>query len=606
MTSEQQVIQGIAAGLKENFGVEVPAENISLQPTKKEFAGDFTLVVFPLVKLTKKNPEETAYLLGEHLKKTLSIVAGFNVVKGFLNIELSAQLWVQTLASIAADPHYGNLPANGKRVMVEYSSPNTNKPIHLGHLRNNFLGYSVAKIMEANGYQVLKTQVVNDRGIHICKSMLAYQKFGQGETPATQGIKGDHLVGDYYVTFDRENKRQIAELVADYQAADPTADVEKLKEKAGKSTALIQEAQEMLRRWEEGDPEVVELWRTMNGWVYEGFNATYEKIGVTFDKIYYESETYLLGKKIVDEGLERGLFFRKPDGSAWIDLTTDGLDQKLLLRSDGTSVYITQDFGLADMKYTDFPMEKSVYVVGNEQDYHFKVLKLVVEKLGRPYADGIYHLSYGMVELPTGKMKSREGTVVDADDLIAEMDSIARERTMQLGKIDDFTSAEAERLYHTLALGALKYYLLRVEPKKKMLFNPEESIDFQGDTGVYIQYTHARISAIVRRAVAEQVPFDGASFAAVGTIAPLEQELVQLLGTYPKKIQLAGQEYSPATVASFAYEVARAYGRFFFELSIFNEPDPARRSFRVALSAATGKVVRHALGLIGVEAPERM
>jgi arginyl-tRNA synthetase len=606
MTSEQQVIQGIAAGLKENFGVELPAENISLQPTKKEFAGDFTLVVFPLVKLTKKNPEETANLLGEHLKKTLPIVAGFNVVKGFLNIELSAQLWVQTLASIAADPHYGNLPANGKRVMVEYSSPNTNKPIHLGHLRNNFLGYSVAKIMEANGYQVLKTQVVNDRGIHICKSMLAYQKFGQGETPGTAGIKGDHQVGDYYVAFDRENKRQIAELVADYQATDPTADIEKLKEKAGKNTALIQEAQAMLRRWEEGDPEVVGLWRTMNGWVYEGFNATYEKIGVTFDKIYYESETYLLGKKIVDEGLERGLFFRKPDGSVWIDLTADGLDQKLLLRSDGTSVYITQDFGLADMKYTDFPMEKSVYVVGNEQDYHFKVLKLVVEKLGRPYADGIYHLSYGMVELPTGKMKSREGTVVDADDLIAEMDSIARERTMQLGKIEDFTSAEAERLYHTLALGALKYYLLRVEPKKKMLFNPEESIDFQGDTGVYIQYTHARISAIVRRAVAEQVPFDGASFAAVGTIAPLEQELVQLLSTYPKKVQLAGQEYSPATVASFAYEVARAYGRFFFELSIFNEPDPARRSFRVALSAATGKVIRHALSLIGVEAPERM
>jgi arginyl-tRNA synthetase len=606
MTSEQQVIQGIAAGLKEKFGVDFPVENISLQPTKKEFAGDFTLVVFPLVKLTKKSPEETANLLGDYLKNSLPIVAGFNVVKGFLNLELSAQLWVQTLASIAEDAAYGNFPANGKRVMVEYSSPNTNKPIHLGHLRNNFLGYSVAKIMEANGYEVLKTQVVNDRGIHICKSMLAYQKYSQGETPGTHGIKGDHLVGDYYVAFDRENKRQIAELVTEYQAVDPTADVENLKEKAGKNTALIREAQDMLRRWEEGDPEVVQLWRTMNGWVYEGFNATYDRIGVKFDKIYYESETYLLGKKIVDEGLERGLFFRKPDGSVWIDLTADGLDQKLLLRSDGTSVYITQDFGLADMKYADFPMEKSVYVVGNEQDYHFKVLKLVVEKLGRSYADGIYHLSYGMVELPTGKMKSREGTVVDADDLIAEMDDIARERTMQLGKIEDFTSAEAERLYHTLALGALKYYLLRVEPKKKMLFNPEESIDFQGDTGVYIQYTHARISAIVRRALAEQVAFDRASFAQVDALAPLEQELVQLLGSYPKKVQLAGEEYSPATVASFAYEVARAYGRFFFELSIFNEPDPARRSFRVALSAATGQVIRHALGLIGVEAPERM
>ncbi len=607
MSSEQTIVQGILTGISTVFGVEVPAASIALQPTKKEFAGDFTLVVFPLVKLTKKSPEETARLLGEYLKQHVKIVDSFNVIKGFLNIELSAQLWVQTLASLVEQADYGNLPANGKRVMVEYSSPNTNKPLHLGHLRNNFLGYSMAKIMEANGYQVLKTQVVNDRGIHICKSMLAYQKFGQGETPASSGIKGDHLAGDYYVAFDRENKKQIATLVTEYQAAEPSADVEKLKEKAAKNTPLMLEAQSMLLRWEEGDPEVLHLWQTMNQWVYAGFNATYEQMGVTFDKIYYESDTYLLGKKIVDEGLARALFFRKPDGSVWIDLTADGLDQKLLLRADGTSVYITQDFGLADTKYADFPMEKSVYVVGNEQDYHFKVLQLVVEKLGRPYAKGIYHLSYGMVELPTGKMKSREGTVVDADDLMAEMDRIARERTVELGKIEDFDSAEALYLYHQLAMGALKYYLLRVDPKKKMLFNPEESIDFQGDTGVYIQYTHARISAILRRATAEQMSFDRADYAnVVSQLAPVEQELVQLLSVYPKKVQLAAEEFSPATVASFAYEVARAYGRFFYELSIFNEPDPARRSFRVALSLATGKVIRHAMGLIGVEMPERM
>ncbi|MCU0450569.1 MAG: arginine--tRNA ligase [Bernardetiaceae bacterium] len=606
MQTENTLIQALTAAFQAQFGVEVAPAEITLQPTKKEFAGHYTLVVFPFVKLTKKSPEETARLLGEYLAQHMPEVAGFNVVKGFLNLELAAQVWLGQLAAILQNPQFGQVTPHGRRVMVEYSSPNTNKPLHLGHLRNNFLGFSVANLMAANGYQVMKTQVVNDRGIHICKSMLAYQRFGQGETPEAKDLKGDHLVGDYYVIFDKAYKKEVEQLVAEYQAADPTADPEKLKEKAAKNAPLMQAAQTMLRQWEEGDPEVLALWRTMNQWVYSGFNATYQAMGVNFDKVYYESETYLLGKKIVDEGLARGLFFRKPDGSVWVDLTSDGLDQKLILRADGTSVYITQDFGLADEKYADFPMEQSVYVVGNEQDYHFKVLKLVVNKLGRPYAAGIYHLSYGMVELPTGRMKSREGTVVDADDLMAEMVEIARQKTQELGKIEELTPVEAQQLYHQLALGALKYYLLRVDPKKNMTFNPEESIDFQGDTGTYIQYTHARTAAIGRRAAAEQVPTDPSSFGAVATLAPAESELLQWLSQYPKKIQQAGSELAPSVMASYAYEVARAYGRFFHDLSIFNEPDPARRSLRVALSAATGQVLRQALELLGIAAPERM
>jgi arginyl-tRNA synthetase len=606
MQTELKIAQALAAAFQAQFGAEVAPAELALQPTKKEFTGHYTLVVFPFVKLTKKSPEETARLLGEYLAQHEPTVAGFNVVKGFLNVELAPQVWLQQLADLLQNPQFGHAPAHARRVMVEYSSPNTNKPLHLGHLRNNFLGFSVANLMAANGFQVMKTQVVNDRGIHICKSMLAYQRFGQGETPETRGLKGDHLVGDYYVVFDKAYKKEMDQLVAEYQAADSTADPDKLKEKAAKQAPLMQAAQAMLRQWEEGDPEVLALWRTMNQWVYSGFNATYQTMGVDFDKIYYESETYLLGKKIVEEGLARGLFFRKPDGSAWVDLTADGLDQKLLLRADGTSVYITQDFGLADLKYADFPMEQSVHVVGNEQDYHFKVLKHVVSKLGRPYATGIHHLSYGMVELPTGRMKSREGTVVDADDLMAEMVAIARQKTQELGKIDELSPAEAEQLHHELALGALKYYLLRVDPKKNMMFNPEESIDFQGDTGTYIQYTHARTAAIGRRAQAEGVPTDPASFAVVTALAPVESELLQLLGQYPKKVQQAGSELAPSVMASYAYEVARAYGRFFHDLSIFNEPDPATRSLRVALSAATGQVLRQALGLLGIAAPARM
>lgn len=591
---------------EEKFNIQLSDSEITFQTTRKEFEGDITLVIFPFLKKVQEKPEVLANTIGEYLVQNNPQVAKFNVVKGFLNISLSQAVWIETLSQIANNPNYGLFADNGQKVMVEYSSPNTNKPLHLGHMRNIFLGYAVANILKTNGYDVMKVNLVNDRGIHICKSMLAYQKFGNGETPQSAGMKGDHLVGHYYVVFDRENKQATAQLLEAYKAANPNEDPEKLAEKAAKNSPLLLEAQEMLRQWEEGNPEIVQLWQTMNGWVYEGFDATYQKMGVDFNKTYYESNTYLLGKVVVEEGLANGLFFKKEDGSVWIDLTGDGLDQKLLLRSDGTSVYITQDLGTADMKYADFPMQKSVYVVGNEQDYHFKVLKLILQKLGRSYADGVYHLSYGMVELPSGKMKSREGTVVDADDLIDEMVKIARERTKELGKIDDFESAEAEALYHALAMGALKYYLLRVDPKKKMLFNPEESIDFQGDTGVYIQYTHAKIAAILRRAQASEIDASPATFAAAAALAPQEVELIQTLSAYPKRIADAANEYAPSLIAAYAYELAKTYSRFYAELSIFNESDAALKSLRVALSAQTAKVLKSALQLIGIQAPERM
>ncbi len=600
------LIPTISKCFEEKFNIQLLDSEITFQTTRKEFEGDVTLVIFPFLKKVQEKPEVLAQTIGEYLVQHNPQVAKFNVVKGFLNISLSQAVWMETLTQIANDPNYGLFAANGQKVMVEYSSPNTNKPLHLGHMRNIFLGYSVANILKANGYDVMKVNLVNDRGIHICKSMLAYQKFGNGETPQSSGMKGDHLVGHYYVVFDRENKQATAQLLEEYKAAYPNEDPEKLAEKAAKNSPLLLEAQEMLRQWEEGNPEIVQLWQTMNGWVYEGFDVTYQKMGVDFDKTYYESNTYLLGKAVVEEGLAKGLFFKKEDGSVWVDLTADGLDQKLLLRSDGTSVYITQDLGTADMKYADFPMQKSVYVVGNEQDYHFKVLKLILQKLGRSYADGVYHLSYGMVELPGGKMKSREGTVVDADDLIDEMVKIARERTKELGKIDDFESAEAEALYHALAMGALKYYLLRVDPKKKMLFNPEESIDFQGDTGVYIQYTHAKIAAILRRAQASGIDASPAAFAAAPVLAPQEVELIQTLAAYPKRIADAAKEYAPSLIAAYAYELAKTYSRFYAELSIFNEADEALKSLRVALSAQTAKVLKAALQLIGIQAPERM
>jgi arginyl-tRNA synthetase len=597
MNIEKNITQLIVQGVKHIYNQDVTPSELTVQPTKKEFEGDFTLL--------RKKPEEIGEALGEYAKNNSEIIDNYNVIKGFLNLKLSQNFWLQTLATIFENKDFGKTSYHGKKVMVEYSSPNTNKPLHLGHLRNNFLGYSVAEILKADGYEVMKTNLVNDRGIHICKSMLAYQKFGKGETPESEGIKGDHLVGKYYVVFDRANKQQIDELVAQYQAETPTEEVEKLKEKAGKNTPLILEAQSMLKKWEEGEAETVALWKKMNGWVYAGFDETYRTMGVNFDKIYYESDTYLLGKDLVEEGLAKGIFFRKENGSVWIDLKEDGLDEKLVLRADGTSVYITQDLGTSDYKYADFPMEKSIYVVGNEQDYHFKVLFTILKKFGRSYANGMYHLSYGMVELPSGKMKSREGTVVDADDLIAEMRSIAETRTKELGKIDDFSEEEAKKLYRMLALGALKYYLLRVEPKKTMLFNPEDSIDFQGDTGVYIQYTHARICSLLRRAVVENVAYESANLASV-KLHSIEIELVKFLQSYPQRITEAANSYSPAVIADFVYELARLYGKFFSELSVFNEPDLATKSMRLALSSATARAIKSAMSLIGVEVPERM
>jgi arginyl-tRNA synthetase len=606
MNIEINIANLIAQGVKHIYNQDITPAELTVQPTKKEFEGDFTLVTFALTKLLRKKPEEIGEALGEYAKSNSEIIENYNVIKGFLNLKLSQNFWLHTLATIFENKDFGKTLPHGKKVMVEYSSPNTNKPLHLGHLRNNFLGYSVAEILKADGYEVMKTNLVNDRGIHICKSMLAYQKFGKGETPESAGIKGDHLVGNYYVVFDKANKRQIEELVAQYQAETPNEDIEKLKEKAGKNTPLILEAQAMLKKWEEGDKETVDLWKKMNGWVYVGFDETYKTMGVNFDKIYYESNTYLLGKDLVEEGLAKGIFFRKENGSVWIDLKEDGLDEKLVLRADGTSVYITQDLGTADYKYADFPMEKSIYIVGNEQDYHFKVLFTILKKFGRNYANGMYHLSYGMVELPSGKMKSREGTVVDADDLIAEMMSIAETRTKELGKIDDFSEEEAKKLYRMLALGALKYYLLRVDPKKTMLFNPEDSIDFQGDTGVYIQFNHARIASLIRRADLLNNNYQKENYLGKAKLQDIEIELIKLLTSFPQKIKESAQEYAPSVVADFAYNVAKTYSKFYNELSVFNEPDLPTKSMRLALSSATARAIKSAMSLIGVEVPERM
>ncbi len=604
MNIESLLLEGIADCFEQVFGAK--AENLSLQLTRKEFEGNYTFVTFPYGKITGKKPDEAAKMIGDFLQSTMPIVEKYNIIKGFLNISIQQAAWFEVFQKAFENEKFGYSASNGKKVMVEYSSPNTNKPLHLGHLRNNFLGFSVSQILQAAGYEVMMTNLVNDRGIHICKSMLAYQKLGKGETPESEGVKGDKLVGDYYVQFDRFYKEQIKELVAQYTAENPSENLEKIQERAEKNAPAILEAQEMLKRWETGDKKTVDLWKKMNGWVYAGFDETYKSIGIHFDKIYYESSTYLLGKEVVTEGLSKNVFFQKPDGSVWIDLTNDGLDQKLLLRGDGTSVYITQDLGTADLKYRDFPMQKSVYVVGNEQDYHFKVLQLCMQKLGRPYADGIYHLSYGMVELPSGKMKSREGTVVDADDLVAGMVEIAAQRTAELGKIADFTEEEATKLYQMLALGALKYYLLRVDPKKKMMFNPEESIDFQGDTGVYIQYTHAKISAIVRRADSLNMAYNVSSFAGLQKLEKIEQEIIQTISLFPRKVQDSAENYSPAEIAGYAYELSKLYSRFYAELSIFNEENPEVRSFRIALSALTARVIKYAMQFLGVEVPSRM
>ncbi|WP_422354643.1 arginine--tRNA ligase [Roseivirga pacifica] len=599
---ELQIKEAISAALKALYDHTVSAEEIALQPTRKEFEGTYTFVTFPFARVSRKSPEQTATDIGEHIQANAAEVAAFNVVKGFLNISLSEASQVNQFAGIfnGADVSQSAIfqqPATGKTVVVEYSSPNTNKPLHLGHLRNNFLGNSVSRILAAAGNNVQKVQIINDRGIHICKSMLAWQKFGEGETPESSGLKGDHLVGKYYVAFDKAYKAQIAELVAGGIG----------KEQAEKEAPLLLEAQAMLKKWEAKDPEVYALWEKMNGWVYSGFNATYERMGVDFDKLYYESDTYLIGRDRVMEGLEKGVFYKKEDGSVWVDLTDEGLDEKLLLRSDGTSVYMTQDIGTALMRFDDYPdLSQLIYTVGNEQEYHFKVLFLILKKLGYAWADACYHLSYGMVDLPSGKMKSREGTVVDADDLMQEMADTAKARTEELGKIEGFTEEQAKELYEMLGLGAIKYFLLKVDPRKRMLFNPEESIEFQGNTGPFVQYTHARISAILRKAQQLGVSMEDINFDGIEEVHQNEKDLIYVLSTYPEKLQLAADTYSPAIIAQYVYDLAKEYNRFYTELSIFNESDDTLQQFRVALSALTAQTIKVGMGLLGIQVPERM
>lgn len=568
---------------------------VMVQKTRREFEGDLTIVVFPFVKISKKSPENTASELGTYLVENMDSVSGFNVIKGFLNLTISHEYWFGFFINEMANPDFGlTIEKTGKPVVVEYSSPNTNKPLHLGHIRNNLLGFSVAKIIEANGKNVARVNLVNDRGIHICKSMLAWQKWGNGETPESSDMKGDHLVGKYYVLFDQNYKSQTKELKN--KGVD--------EKSAEKEAPLILEAQEMLRRWEEHDPEIRRVWEMMNGWVYRGFDETYNRMGVGFDKIYYESETYLLGRELVMEGLQKGAFFRKEDGSVWCDLTADGLDEKLLLRADGTSVYMTQDLGTAQQRHNEYDAEKLIYVVGNEQNYHFDVLKLVLKKLGREWSGNIFHLNYGMVELPHGRMKSREGTVVDADDLMDEMYKTARKTTEELGKTDDFSEEEKDKLFKMISLGALKYFILKVDPKKTMLFNPEESIDFNGNTGPFIQYTHARIRSLLRKADEKgvktsltKVPED---------IHPKEKVLLKLLHDFPAIVKEASENYSPALVANYVYELAKEFNQFYQEVPVLKEEDALKVAFRVRLSGFVGFVIKTSLSLLGIEAPERM
>ena len=586
--------KAISNAFKAVFHHELPSEEVALQPTRKEFEGSHTFVVFPYLKVAGKPPEESGKLLGAHIADESEMVQSFNVVKGFLNLELADKLWINVFNQIKEQPNYGALEASGDEVMVEYSSPNTNKPLHLGHLRNNFLGYSVAKILEAQGKKVHKVQIINDRGIHICKSMVAWVKYGNGETPESSGIKGDKLVGNYYVKFDREYKSQIRELTESGRE----------KEWAEKNAPILLEAQDMLRKWEQKEPEVYELWQKMNGWVYSGFEASYNTMGVRFDKLYYESDTFLLGKDEILGGVEKGIFYRKEDGSVWVDLTEEGLDQKILLRSDGTSVYMTQDIGTAILRFRDFPHIKSqIYTVGNEQEYHFRVLFLILDKLGYSWARNCYHLSYGMVDLPSGKMKSREGTVVDADDLMQQMIDTAAERTRELGKIDGFTEEQAGDLYNIIGLGALKYFILKVDPRKRMLFNPEESIDFQGNTAPFIQYTYARIAAILRKA--EQLAIADQPYK-IADLHGAEKEVIMMLNEFPDKLKLAAKEYAPYIIAQYVYDLAKEYNRFYAEVSIFNEENKNALYFRIAFSAVVARTIKTAMNLLGIEVPERM
>ncbi len=592
MSPEQTLQALISQAIGDLFSIDIPANEILLQATRKEFEGSHTFVTFAVAKQLRKNPVEVGQQIGAYLQGKSDVVSRFNAVQGFLNLTLSDAVWLRVFQAIAADANYGFQPANGRKVMVEYSSPNTNKPLHLGHLRNNFLGYSVAAILKASGCGVVKTNIVNDRGIHICKSMLAYQKFGNGETPETAGMKGDHLVGKYYVLFDRNHKAEIETLKAG--GLD--------EEAAAKQAPLMQQAQQMLLKWERGDAETVDLWKTMNGWVYAGFDVTYKRMGVDFDKFYYESDTYLLGKEIVNEGLQNSIFSKRETGAVWVDLAAEGLDEKLLLRPDGTSVYITQDLGLADLKHHDFPMDKSVYVVGNEQDYHFKVLFAVLKKLGREYAGGLHHLSYGMVDLPSGRMKSREGTVVDADDLMEEMVEKSKEMVRELGKVDEFDEQEFNDLCEMIGVGALKYFLLKVEPAKRMLFDPKESIELNGHTATFIQYTHARVSAIVRKSK----EFSPGGFPAEYALHETEKDLVILLNEFPGTIHAAAERLAPSLVSQYCYDLAKAYNRFFDAVSIFKAETPEKMSFRVALSAETGKTIKKGMQLMGIGVPERM
>lgn len=609
-------------------------EQVQLQPTNQDFEGSHTVVCFPLTKLSRKGPEETARLIGEYLVSHTQVVSRYNVVKGFLNLVLSDRVWIDLFQEIYQHPHYGTLPPSGEEIMIEYSSPNTNKPLHLGHLRNNFLGWSVSEIYKANGYQVHKVQIINDRGIHICKSMVAWRRFGQGETPESSGMKGDHLVGKYYVMFEKTCVSEANEILAQWEndrwhngddavkskyktlkekaaketKAEKIAEAEgEIKDLARSRTAIMLEAQETLRLWEQKDEATVALWKTMNGWVYAGFDETYRKMGVDFDKLYYESDTYLLGKEEVLKGLERGVFFRKDDGSVWVDLSADGLDQKVLLRADGTSVYMTQDIGTAILRFHDYPNIKGqVYTVGNEQEYHFKVLFLILGKLGYAWAKRCYHLSYGMVDLPSGKMKSREGTVVDADDLIAEMVQEAEKQTRELGKLEDMSSDEAQRLFNMIGLGALKFFLLKVDPRKRMLFDPNESIQLQGFTGPFIQYTHARIRAILRKAEASQIQADALALAEVRVLEDVEREGLQVLSTFESRIREAAAEYSPAVIANYAYELAKKYNQFYQSIPIFAETDATKLRFRIAFSKAVADAIKKAMHLLGIEVPERM
>ncbi|MBO5216940.1 MAG: arginine--tRNA ligase [Alistipes sp.] len=592
MNTEQFISQIATASIEALYG-KVEPQMVQIQKTRKEFEGDYTLVTFPLLRMSRLAPEATAQAIGEHIVANNPSISGYNVIKGFLNLSLSPAYWSDMAEQIASAERYGFAEPTNRNVMIEYSSPNTNKPLHLGHIRNNLLGYSVAQILKANGHNVIKVNLVNDRGIHICKSMLAWQLYGGGETPASSGMKGDHLVGKYYVEFDKHYKAEVKELVAGGMS----------EEEAKKQAPIMLKAQEMLRKWEAKDEEVYSLWQTMNGWVYEGFDVTYKALGVDFDKVYYESQTYLLGKSLVQDGLDKGVFFRKEDGSVWIDLEADGLDQKLLLRGDGTSVYMTQDLGTALSRFEENQLDDMIYVVGNEQNYHFQVLKLVLKKLGYEWSDNIYHLSYGMVELPEGKMKSREGTVVDADDLIEDMVSTAREMSAELGKLDGCSEAEADAVCRMVGLGALKYFILKVDPKKTMLFDPRESIDFNGNTGPFIQYTHARICSILRKADEAGIEYKSAAF---GDMIAEEVELVKHLSQLPTVIAQAGETHSPSLIAAFAYELAKQFNGYYHDHSILREECEATKAMRLRLAATVARTLRQTMSLLGIEVPERM